>query len=418
MVRKGSGAHWLTPWLVGAGAIALAAVSVTTAAGNALMVGNDNGFALARRADKIVDGLNVEKQVAADASAWKRIEALSLASIDREPLAANSVRNLALALTKNSEAEKGQGLMRSAAKLSRRDLPTHFWLIQDYGRANDLPKVLMHVDQALRTKEAAWQQLIPALHAGLANSELVNPTVQLLRTDPPWKEQFWMRIEQFPKSLGNIGDVLVGLQAAGTEVDPSVPESIINQLAYSRQYAKAHDIYRKVYGTRRLPKSPEYLSNADFSAPTSGTVFDWTASQNASLEVFLDPELKALSVNVFGSIGGVAASQIVALPAGTYRFESKIDQWDSALEDALYVSLTCTEPGAAQGRSALRVNLREATVSEQFTVPDSQCRYYLFQLLLQAPDRSGAMEILVSRLSIRRSDSANGTGARDALAAN
>ena len=202
-----------------------------------------------------------------------------MASIDREPLAANSVRNLALALTKNSEAEKGQGLMRSAAKLSRRDLPTHFWLIQDYGRANDLPKVLMHVDQALRTKEAAWQQLIPALHAGLANSELVKPTVQLLRTDPPWKEQFWMRIEQFPKSLGNIGDVLIGLQAAGTDVDPSVPESIINQLGYTGQYAKAYDIYRKVYGTRRLPKSPEYVSNANFSAATSGTVFDWTTSQ-------------------------------------------------------------------------------------------------------------------------------------------
>ncbi|MBA4045733.1 MAG: hypothetical protein C0471_15145 [Erythrobacter sp.] len=382
------------------------------------MLGNNNGFAIARRADRIVDGLNVEKFVAADATDWQKIKVLSMESIDREPLAVSSVRNLGLALTKDHEAGKGQQLIRLAAKLSRRDLPTHFWLIQDYGRANDLSNVLLHVDQALRTKEAAGQKLIPALHAGLASSDLVKPMVQLLRTDPPWKKQFWTQIEKFPGSLSNIGDVLVGLQEAGTVVDPSVPESIINQLAYSGQYAKAYDIYRKVYGKKRLPNKPEYLSNADFSAMTEGTVFDWTVSQNASLEVFLDPQRKALSVNVFGSIGGVAASQVVELPAGTYRFSSKIDQWDSALKDALFVSLTCTELGAVQSQPALRINLDNEAINRQFTIPDPQCRYYVFQLMLQPPYRRDAMEILVSRMSIRRSGSANETGARDALVSN
>lgn len=418
MAHRAKGVEKLLPWLILVGAVTLAGYSATMAAANVQRLGNGNGFVLARQADDIVDKLNVEKSMPGEIPAWKKVQALAYTSVAKEPLAANAVRNLALATVKLGDVKQGRQLMRSAAKLSRRDLPTHFWLIQDYGRDDDLPNVLVHVDQALRTKEAAWLQLIPALHAGLENKALISPIIKLLRADPPWTEQFWRGTERFPKSLGNIAEVAIGLQEAGKEIEPAINDSIINQLGQTGQYGTAYDIYRRIYKIDRRFRSAEYIVNSDFSDRPRNTIFDWTTAQNASLEVFLNPQQGAMILNVFGIANGVAASQVVYLPKGEYKFSSTNEDWNSKFSDVLYTLLTCNEPGPEYQRRVFSKDLQAKAVSQNFVIDSSRCRFYLLQLLVRAGDSSAAKELAISSMSIKQNISVGRGGSRDTAAAN
>ena len=63
-------------------------------------------------------------------------------------------RTLAIISTRPGQ---GEALFHFASSLSRRDVPTQLWLIEDAVRKNDIPGALSHYDAALRSSLASQQ---------------------------------------------------------------------------------------------------------------------------------------------------------------------------------------------------------------------------------------------------------------------
>lgn len=379
----------------------LATVSVAQVRGSFISIGYQDGFSLARQADKIVADIEVNHGPQSREGKWREVRALSKAALQKEPLAASAIRNLALAFDQEGRDQAARDAMFLSLNITRRDLATQFWLIQYFGKKNDLTRVLRHVDQSLRTKEAAWTRLIPALHIAMVNAELVDPMIAMLKTRPPWQQQFWTGIEGHPASLENLADVLIGLRRSDAKIDPFIPQAVINQLGYEGRFAKAQEVYRLVYGRNNFSPKGQYVNNSDFKIDRGRTVFDWATNNSADIEAYIDSTEGALFISANGELEAVAAIQTIRLQAGKYRFSSQLAEESKNSTDVLSVDLVCAEKKYAQTRPVFQAKLTDKMVAGDFTVSQGGCNFFNIRVLVLPSEVRSNRTLAISNISIK-----------------
>src|SRR5690606_34505648 len=92
-------------------------------------------------------------------------------------------------------------LMGDLAKLTKRDLIAHLWLIGNAGEQGDLEGLLHHYDLALRTSSRAPELLLPRLAAALQVPGAIEQISRVLRENPPWANRLWRTIYATPDAV-------------------------------------------------------------------------------------------------------------------------------------------------------------------------------------------------------------------------
>lgn len=379
----------------------LATASIAQVTGNLGLLGYDDGFKLARSADELVADLTGEPDTRPGLSKWRQVKSLTTRALRKEPLAASAIRNYALSLDAEGDRAMARNTMLVSLDLTRRDLATQFWLIQDFGQKNDLTSVLRHIDQSLRTKEAARTQLIPALHAAMINPELIGPMIAMLKSRPPWQQQFWTGIEKYPKSLNNLADVLIGLSRGNAQIDPFIPRAIINQLAYEGGFAKARDVYSQVYGAANLPEKGQFVNNSKFRRDDRGTIFDWQTEQSSGLDAYIDTRAGALFVSSDSDVASLAASQTIVLPAGSYSFFAAVENNSEIDNGRAVIELVCAEKERASDAPLVRTEFGDKSPLTKFAVPNGSCRFFTVRIIVLPSESGSSSGIVISNISIR-----------------
>jgi hypothetical protein len=88
---------------------------------------------------------------------------LARRALAHSPINVEAVRTLALVQAASGRADSAHRLIKYAETLSRRDVPTQMWLIEDRVAANDIPAVLLHYHRAMQTSREARSLLSPIL---------------------------------------------------------------------------------------------------------------------------------------------------------------------------------------------------------------------------------------------------------------
>lgn len=270
------------------------------------------------------------------------------AALRREPANVVAARSLAIIAARQGDEKRAESLFRYAEKLSRRDLPTQLWLIEDRVRADDIPGALTHYDRALRTSPYTDRPLIPILVSAADDLAIRRPLTAMIAARPAWWWVFAQRLVSSGKSPDTMYDLLIALKLSPTnDRERTLLAAALTRLAEMSAYGQAYRLYAQA---RHVPAGNGLLRNGEFEAEDVLPPFDWTLADDPDLAAVRqqrDDRSGGQALFFYSNEGrtGTVAQQLLVLAPGRYRLSAQVGEVSSEPEARPKLTMTCARPG-------------------------------------------------------------------------
>lgn len=376
--------------LVGLGALLLLWLSVAVSLA---------GIARDRRPDIVLrfwpwDGLakaiQSERQIAAgqDREHVEKARALAAEAIVAEPTSARAARMLGL--TSRDEASARRAFQYSR-QLSRRDLPTTLWFIEDAVQRDEAREALRQYEIGLRTSSSAPILLFPVLDASLAQPQLTQPLADLLATGSnEWVPQFIEYSITGRTNAGHLGRVLLHSRRALMRMPEADRADLVRQLVEQQHFSVAAGIHRSLAGG--APRTA-LVQHGSFDSAGDWAPFDWALATTADYGA--NVQGGALQAVSQGALDGTVARQLINLTPGTYRLRTRATLAPDAGNGSASWVISCANPAGDIATLPVRAVTGRATISETRFRITPACRWQWLRLdILPSPDGT-RFELLV-----------------------
>lgn len=283
--------------------------------------------------------------------------------------------------------------------LSRRNLGTQLWAIEDNVSRGNIRDALIHYDIALRTEPATADFLFPILTNAAADLDVRTPLVRMLASRPMWGENFLNHMSASgPNPLVTV-QVFEALKRAGAAVPAAASAHVIDVLLNRGLLDSAWSYYALIRPGSVRNASRDTGFGANLVAPSR---LDWNPidADGITASIQRTAEGGIFDFAVAPSVGGPLLFQDQLLLPGRYRLEGRVSDLDQAADTRPYWTLTC-KLGGSNGQELGRVLLPDTASGigrfvGRFAVP-ANCP--IQTLTLVAPPAVGVTG-LVGRLNI------------------
>jgi len=262
---------------------------------------------------------------------WPAAEGEARQALIRSPLSPVAARVLGFTSELRGDRERGRKLVLQAAALTRRDLTTRLWLIEDAVSRSDVRGALDQFDIALRRSRPARDLLFPILGRAAADPALVGPITDLLARSPNWAAEFLQSAIADGAATENIADMLTHLPNVKA-LNGDLRQQVIQQLVKEERFAAARRANNRFLRTRT-----GNVADTKFRSVTGYQPFLWTVSNEASRGASMED---GLDFYAEGGDGGVVANQLLTLSPGRYRLFS-VGQTDPSAEGGATWFIRC-----------------------------------------------------------------------------
>ena len=239
-------------------------------------------------------------------------------------------------------------LFTYSQKLSRRDLQTQIWAIEDAVTRGNVPEALRHYDIALRTSKRAPDLLFPTLSKAIADTDVRTSLVAILAKRPGWGPQFINYLANSSVSPQVSAKLIYQLQNMGVKALDDTVSAVINGLLADKDFDLAWRFYASVRTgvDRRRSRNPRFSS--DLATPTQ---FDWTPVNDAGVNTSIQRDGKngIFEFSAPPSVGGTLLTQLQMLPMGRYFLKGRTTGIDQNRQSSPFWILTCRD-GREVGR--------------------------------------------------------------------
>lgn len=296
----------------------------------ALRFTSDDAVALASLADRRL------AEAGPEAATDPEMLRLAHASLRGQALNPVALRLIGLGASVKGGFAAGKPAMIAANRLTRRDLPTQFWLIEEAVSRGDVAGALGHYDHALRTRPGSQQLLFPVLTAAIEDQALWPAFGRYVREPAPWLgdfARFAIRNSKNPRSLAEFLRRSGGLPH--DDVFAALEAELLKRLVEAGAFADASRYYRSLGGA-----DPAILAETGFTGATTETRFaplTWELFASSGINsAFLRDEAGEtirLHATMEASTSSALARKIVYVTPGRYRFRA-IQRTAAAAEGA------------------------------------------------------------------------------------
>lgn len=332
------------------------------------------------------------------------VEERARAALRRDPTVVDGWRLLGAIAQLRGEEERGRALMRFSERVSRRDLQTQLWLVNDAARAGQVDELLRHADTGLRTSSSGGRTLTPILIAVSTDRRLAARIAQLLAADPPWERDFAYQLTH-SSLIGDSVPLLVAPLANGA-VEREIMMPTVQRLATARDYDNAWRVYQLLKPGETA--APAAVRDGSFDKKWGIAPFDWSSPLEgpvaAERRVRADaPENVALFLRAAAGTTGEGARQMLLLPPGRYSLAFAAGSIADVGAAAVDWQLSCAgEPPVvlSQGRH-LPTRPAGSRQSISFAVPPG-CPAQLLVFSARSDDQISASESWIDEISVAR----------------
>lgn len=303
----------------------------------ALKFWSGNSDALARKADAALLQAKSPEQLYA-------VGRISREALVDRPLNPLAIRILGYVADGTAQQKKANQLIELASSLSRRDLGTQLWLIENRIQREDLRGSLENYDIALRTSADGRKLLFPILVNGLEDLSIRAEFARYVRQNPPWLSDFFGQAIASGKRPDIIAQTIVG--AGGLPPGKAFRDldtQMISHLASAREFATLEDYYRHLRGV-----SLESLRSLSFDRASIDPHFapvTWELFQSSGLVSSFDiePNRKRAVMHVIADSGslGTVARKVLFMPSGRYSIAVRNHMHDVANDAYMRLVLEC-----------------------------------------------------------------------------
>lgn len=377
--------------LLASGACVLGYISTTQTFAYAVAKSDpERAYAIApgdgRIAGALAQQLAVAETGAADRARANRLAREGLAA---EPLSVKALTALALNTQIDGKTDEARRLFAHSDALSRRELGTRLWLIEDAVGRNDVKGALRHYDIALRTEKNAPDLLFPVLAQAITDAGISGALADVLQSKPAWGENFTTYLATSGEVPTASAILLRNLSHRGVPVNATSQTGVVNLLFRAGKFDESWNYYHsfRANADRRQSRDPNFA--LELEAPS---IFDWVPIMN---EAGVSASIQHAGANdgMFefaapSSTGGVVLQQVQLLPPGRYRLDgvsAKIEQPSATLP---YWRISCFN-----SEELGRVGLPNSSENSGhfigfFDIPDN-CRVQTLDLVIRPSSEIG-----------------------------
>lgn len=341
-LRRRSAREWAVRLILAAAAAWIGYLSVVQSLAVALPDSQiERAYALApgngRIAARLSEILSGQEATIEDRARAARVARTAL---QHDPTAVGAVATLGLdALIRGDDAE-AKRLFTYSQHLSRRDLRTQLWAIEDSVTTGDIAGALKHYDIALRTKAAAPELLYPVLSAAITDREVRTGLLSTLAARPIWGDGFVYYAAANSSDPGTVAGLFKGLRRAGYPVPSGADNALVNALVADNAFEDAWSYYSIIRekADRRRSRDPGFKS-----ALETPLQFDWVAQNSAGISTAIQPAPDGgfFDFTVSPSVSGRLLWQLQMLPKGEYVLEGHSVGIDQPPGSHPYWTLSC-----------------------------------------------------------------------------
>ena len=303
-------------------------------------------------------------------------DGLSRALLKSEAISVNALRNLAVSQAiRGRSSDQLRPLFTAAERLSRRDVPTQLWFIEDNVARGDVAGALRHYDVLMRTSRTAQLTMIPQLVVAAGDRPVADELGKILSKRPHWWSAFFDEMLSGSSSADSIG-----LLASRLRLNAAVPSEneqlarTLTKLVELKSYPTAFALYRQarpVAGGRTT-----WPLNGDFSVEKPLPPFEWAIVADPELGALVEPRTgsqgPALTLVASNGRNGAVAQQLMVLRPGGYALRATVGGVAAGSSGQSALRVVCAETGAVLTEKALTDTKGQAEIAD-FTVGTDAC---------------------------------------------
>ena len=351
-----------------------------------------------RALSNLADRILIEKQTAAT---LKRAAELSRAAIKVDPTNVVAMRILGFA---QPEAQQPV-YFAYANKLSKRDLATQLWLIENQVGRGNAREALTHYDAALRTSEYAPALLFPILSAASEDRELAPEIAKALAKKPDWAEPFLYELVNSAPSADTLTMIFETVKKAGTVLPPALTDNLMRRILRDYRF----DLMRRSYFVAggKNANIGRSVNNGSFSVEPQFLPLDWafTADEKifaGRLSVDGAPNDYRMVVQVSDGVAGEAVRQLLLLAPGGYRLEAKSGNIPTARDARVVWRMMCADKADTKIGDMLLSQAGEADniTFMDFDVPKTGCSGQWITLRVTSQTDGDGVDAWIDNVSI------------------
>jgi hypothetical protein len=323
--------------------------------------------------------------------------------LQRDPTVVDAWSLIGAITGQRGDGDRASRIMNFTERLSRRDLQTQLWLMNESGRRAEPEKMIAHLDIALRTSPSNSPTLAAAIIGASFDPRFARRLVPTLASDPPWETEFSY---QLANSIlpGNSLVVLVA-PLADDQAEREIMGPLVQRLVSQGDFTNAWNVYRLL--KQKPSASAGEVRDGGFEDSTVPVApFDWTvgdtgrvrgerrASQAGGTALFIRAEPGAR---------GNAASQLMLLEPGTYSLRFQAGRSEDANAGGIEWRIACAgapERIVGQGRLA-PASAAGSRFGQNVTIP-AGCLAQLLSFGARGDSGIGASESWIDDVALVR----------------
>ena len=316
--------------------------------------------------------------------------ALSRAALRRDPTAVAAAATLGIVTLAQNDAVDARRLLAYAQMLSRRNITTQLWSIEDAVGRGDVAGALRWYDIALRTKPEMSDMLYPVLTQASRDPSIRAALVRRLAGKPTWSDSYLSYAAAQKGNPQSTAALFNDLHAHDVAVPASAQASLVNLLIDAGDVDQAWLYYAAIRSrvTRARARDPRFTAMLE-----TPSAFDWTTLNDNSIAASIQRTRDGgtFEFSAPASIGGPVLQQVQLLPAGTYRLSGHSDGIMQDARTLPYWTLTCRSDGHELGHVTVPNSAEAGGIFVgKLTVP-ATCTVQTLTLYAEASDAIGGI---------------------------
>jgi hypothetical protein len=329
----------------------------------------------------------------------RRSDDLARRALRQDATAVLAASTLGINAQLRGDTAAARKMFSYAERLSRRDLQTQLWMIEDAVGRGDITGALRHYDIALRTKKQSWDLLFPILENASAGPEVRAALVKTLAGKPLWAQPFIDHVAAKPSDPKASSALLLDLSRAGVSASDGAHARIIDALIGGGFAAEAWRHYAAI----RPGADPRKSRDPGFTATSEPpAAFDWVPAVRSGVTTSIERNGGRGMFDFFvqASAGGPLLMQAQALPPGTYRLDGHSTGIEQPARSLPFWTLVCRADRRELGRITVP-NSGEASgsFSGRFAVP-ANCPVQDLVLVARASDAVSGQSGQIDRVQL------------------
>jgi hypothetical protein len=336
---------------------------------------------------------------------FKDVAPLARAALQGQAINVRALRVLGFALDAAVKPDQARSLMQLAGQLTRRDLGTQLWLVEDAVKEDNVEQALTHHDLALRTNYEASPILFPVLANALSDEVLQHSFGRFIKANPPWLAEFLnFAITDGANLTGLLNMIRFAHGLPQGTTYRAIDSRLIGRLAEKNMLSETRQFYAMMAGSnRQTPVSATFdAQNTDVRfapvtwqlLPTPGTEVQFAKAERGD----------GLQLHVIADAGerGVIAQKLLFLPPGRYHLTNGVRFIQGGSGTQVYFAAVCKSQVAAPEiwRQVIADDGRPANTSVDLVVGADCPVQQLLITVAAGPDQSGT-EFVIDQVSLK-----------------